>query len=126
MAAANDYWKRIIADAVDELAVQVEKNLHYIYDYVLPSLTEREIPAQRKEFYATVDWTALQDPETGDPYLWRKLTDDALTLAEHERESFEQDRAFTNEVRERPVFGLDEREQERMGLSDILQLGRFG
>src|SRR3990167_9635522 len=124
--AADDYWKRIIADAVDEFVEQVEKNLHYIYDYVLPSLTERGSPDERSAFFSTLDFTALRDPETGDPYLWRKLTDDALTLAEHERESFEQDRAFTNEVRERPVFGLDEREQERMGLRDILQLGRFG
>lgn len=121
---ADNPWTKLIGEEVDEFARLVDKNYRIIVDTIFPSLIERDPPENRKAFYSTLDWEALRNPETGDPYLWEKLTKDALTLGEQEQRDM--NRAFFPQVKPQPILGLSVGDQDKAGMRTLMPLGSFG
>ena len=107
------YMHQMIKDNASEI-VRVVKVYHaYWIDELWPSLVELKPPAERLDWYDTIDWKALR--ETSE-LLWAKLSADAKTLMDAEERwllrlepsinpietyqetAFEQQRAFKAET----------------------------
>lgn len=80
-------WQHIFSDVNEEFMRLVKQSEDYVYDVMLPSLLPLQPPAQRKAFYAQLDWDNLKVTSAG---LYTRLTADALSLEEADRKKQEQ------------------------------------
>jgi hypothetical protein len=75
--SADNAWKQYTQNGVEVFQEIVEKTRLYMIDYVFPQLMDKSPPAERMAFYQGVDWQQLL---TLSPYLYQKLSKDALAL----------------------------------------------
>jgi len=89
---ADDYWRRMVSECVEEMMRISEEAERNVYDYVVPALLERNSPQDREQFYVEgspdsplfaqgFDWGVLKNLS---PQLWERYSADALNLQQRQ------------------------------------------
>lgn len=76
------YWPALYREVAERYKLAFEQAKRQLLDEELPALLERVGPEQRLALYGTIDFELLRQT---DPYVWQKMSADALALEEKRR-----------------------------------------